>query len=76
MRVERIAKAFHESYERLAPDFGYKTRKASAKPWEDVSQQNRDLMAAVVQDLLDQGVIQKRPPPIKPGHGRDLWEKP
>jgi hypothetical protein len=49
---ENIARAFHETYERLAPEFGYETREASAKPWSDVPQQNKDLMIAVVQDLF------------------------
>lgn len=53
-----IAKAFHESYERQAPAYRYKTREASAVPWEDVPQQNKLLMVAVVADLLDKGVIQ------------------
>lgn len=55
--AEMIAKAFHESYERQAPDYGYKTRESSAKPWEEVPDQNRDLMRAVVQDLLDRNII-------------------
>lgn len=54
---DRIAQAFHEAYERLAPDFGYKTREASAKPWEQVPENNRALMAAVVRSLLDNGII-------------------
>ena len=57
MTAEQIAQAFHEAYERLAPDFGYKTREASAKPWDDVPEQNRSLMIAVVQALIDSGVI-------------------
>jgi len=52
-----VAQAFHESYERLAPEHGYETREASAKPWEDVPEQNRGLMIATVQALLDGGVI-------------------
>lgn len=56
-QAESIAKAFHESYERQAPQHGYQTREASAKPWEQVPEQNRKLMCAVVQDLLDSGVI-------------------
>lgn len=55
--AERIAKAFHESYERQAPNHGYETREASAKPWEEVPAQNRGLMIAVVEDLLEQEVI-------------------
>jgi hypothetical protein len=54
---ERIARAFHEAYERLAPEFSYRTREASAVPWEDVPQQNRDLMIATVGDLLARGII-------------------
>jgi hypothetical protein len=55
--AEQIAQAFHETYERLAPDFGYETREASAKPWAEVPEQNRSLMVAVVQALIDAGVI-------------------
>ena len=54
---ENIAKAFHETYERLAPSFGYKTREASAVPWDQVPEQNRNLMTAVVADLVERGVI-------------------
>ena len=55
--AEVIAQQFHEAYERLAPLFNYSTRKASAVPWADVPDTNRRLMIAVVQDLLDRGVI-------------------
>jgi hypothetical protein len=54
---EGIAQAFHETYERLAPDFGYKTREASAVEWPDVPENNRGLMIAVVTDLVNRGVI-------------------
>ena len=46
--VEQMARAFHETYERLAPSFGYETRKASAAPWEQVPENNRKLMIATV----------------------------
>lgn len=55
--AERIARAFHESYERLAPEHGYETREASAKPWAQVPLQNRRLMTAVVRDLIEQGFV-------------------
>ncbi len=60
MTAEQIAQAFHETYERLAPDFGYKTREASAKPWAEVPEQNRSLMIAVVRALLDADIITTR----------------
>jgi len=49
---EHLAKAFHEAYERLAPSFGYKTREASAVPWEDVPEANRRLMTAVCSEVV------------------------
>ena len=52
--ADRLARLFHETYERYAPDFGYETRKDSAVPWEDVPQQNKDLMVAVADHVLDQ----------------------
>ena len=54
---ENVARAFHEAYERLAPDHGYETRKESAVPWDEVPEQNRALMVAVVADLFERGVI-------------------
>jgi hypothetical protein len=56
--AREIAKAFHEAYEELAPQHGYQTRKASAKPWEDVPDSNKALMIATVRKLLDDGVIE------------------
>lgn len=50
--AEALAQRFHETYERLAPSFGYETREASAKPWADVPDQNKRLMVAVCAELL------------------------
>lgn len=50
--AERLARRFHEAYERLAPSFGYETRPDSAVPWEQVPQQNRALMIAVCAEIL------------------------
>lgn len=49
---EDVARYFHEAYERLAPSFGYETRKASAVPWADVPEPNRSLMVAVAGEVL------------------------
>jgi len=57
MDGENLAMQFHEAYERLAPEFGYVTRQASQKPWEEVPLNNRALMSAVCQELLDNGII-------------------
>ena len=50
---ERIARMFHEAYERLAPSFAYETREASAMPWAEVPENNRRLMTAVVVEISD-----------------------
>ncbi len=57
VKAEPIAREFHDTYERLAPDHGYKTREASAVAWDQVPQANRSLMIATVADLLGRGVI-------------------
>ena len=49
---EDIARKFHEAYERLAQEFGYETRKASAVPWENVPEPNRSLMIAVAGEVF------------------------
>src|SRR5690554_1417082 len=50
--VDRLARMFHENYERLAPSFGYETRRESAVPWDEVPEQNRSLMRATVAAAL------------------------
>ncbi len=55
--VEHIAAQFHELYELLAPRYHYRTRTDSAKPWAEVPMNNRNLMVAVIWELLDRGVI-------------------
>lgn len=45
--AERWARMFHDAYELAAPLFGYETREASRKPWDQVPENNRALMTAV-----------------------------
>lgn len=49
--AERLARRFHETYEQLAPQFGYATRRESAVPWEQVPEANRKLMTAVCEEI-------------------------
>lgn len=49
---EQLAKKFHTTYERLASNHGYKTRKDSAVDWADVPENNKSLMIAVAAELL------------------------
>ena len=57
--AHEIAREFHESYERLAPQYGYETREETAVPWSEVPEDNKLLMVGVVADLLDKGVIRQ-----------------
>jgi hypothetical protein len=52
----RLARQFHETYERLAPEFGYETRAESAVPWDEVPDNNQSLMVAVCRELLRSGL--------------------
>lgn len=52
-----IAQSFHDTYEALAPSFGYKTRSASAVAWRNIPEANRALMVATCTELLRMGVI-------------------
>lgn len=52
MTADDLARLFHDTYERLAPDYQYETRKASAVPWDDVPEPNRSLMVAVAGEVL------------------------
>lgn len=51
---ELLARLFHEAYERLAPDFGYRTRQESAVPWADVPETNRRLMISICASVVVQ----------------------
>lgn len=53
--AEALARFFHDAYERLAPEFAYQTRKASAVAWEDVPDNNRLLMIATAQEVIAAG---------------------
>ena len=52
MNKEQLAQRFHETHEKIAPQFNYETRKASAKPWSDVTENNKKLMIAVAGSVL------------------------
>lgn len=52
--AEAVAQLFHETYERLAPEYNYQTRTASAVPWSHVPANNRELMIAVAEHVLSQ----------------------
>jgi len=57
--VEALARRFHDTYERLAPDHGWQTQESTrAKPWEEVPEHNRQLMLATIEALLDDGSIE------------------
>ncbi len=52
MKAEDLARLFHTAYEKLAPDYGYKTREESAVDWDNVPDDNRKLMIATCGVIL------------------------
>jgi hypothetical protein len=52
MSPEEMARKFHETYEHLAPMYGYKTRKGSRVAWEDLSEPLRQLMVATCREII------------------------
>ena len=61
MQAEQLAELFHETYERLAPSFGYETRKESSVPWSDVPANNKSLMIAVAREVLAEVKAEEQP---------------
>lgn len=56
-QANRLAKRFHELYEELAPQFNYKTRRASAVVWEQVPENNKRLMTEVCKRILQEKAV-------------------
>jgi hypothetical protein len=52
MTAEELARLFHETYERLAPEYQYETREDSAVPWDEVPEDNKALMIATCTEVL------------------------
>jgi len=51
-----IAKRFHETYERLAPSYGWTTNAATACEWERLPHANRELMTHVVNVVVTEAL--------------------
>lgn len=51
--IEQVARAFHDTYEQLAPHYGYTTRKESAVPWDQLPDNLRALMTRTVSYLVE-----------------------
>jgi hypothetical protein len=52
MTAEELAQLFHETYERVAKEVGYKTRDESAVPWEQVPEDNKRVMITTAAEVL------------------------
>lgn len=53
MEAEQLAELFHATYEQLAPEFGYETREGSKGDFTSVPENQRKLMVAVSQTILN-----------------------
>lgn len=56
--VVEIAKQFHTTYESFAPHHGWETQRRSRVVWDEVPEENKTLMMAVVNKLLIDGIIE------------------
>lgn len=54
---EELAKMFHGTYERLAIEHEYRTREESRTNWENLPEQNKQLMMATCKEIIDMLVI-------------------
>jgi len=52
MRAEELARAFHNTSERLAPVYGVSTEDETPIAWEDLPEQERTLMIATATEIL------------------------
>jgi hypothetical protein len=57
MNGKQLAKLFHETYERLAPDYGYLTRKETKQ--FDENTPNGKLMIATCSEILNNPIAQQ-----------------
>jgi hypothetical protein len=55
---EYLARRFHEIYEELAPQYNYETRKESAVSWDNVPENNKNLMIAVCNEICHEFKIE------------------
>lgn len=53
MAPYELARFMHDTYERLAPEFGYVTRPESAVPWRNVPIANKRLMINVASEVIE-----------------------
>lgn len=49
--LKTIAKQFHKTYERLAVEYGWKSQESCQVPFEQLPEENRELMLAVVREV-------------------------
>ena len=70
MTAEGLAKIFHSTYERLAPQYGHTTNRATAVPWDQMPEKQKQLMLAVCTEVLRQiDRYSKCPDCGRPAHG-------
>ena len=74
--AEDLARTFHRVYEKLAPKYGYKTKRKTRKDWHRLPENNKKLMIAVAWVILNK--YPKKPQVTEEWieeKARELWEK-
>ena len=72
MTSHELAVLFHSTYERLAPAFGWRTKKGCNVPFDRLPERNKALMIATCQTVLnalqEQGAVPVQPPTAAARH--------
>jgi hypothetical protein len=69
--AHELATFFHDTYEMLAPDFGWTTSAGCVVPFDDLPDENRLLMLEVCERVLQEfgGWVRKPEPPTREPEG-------
>ncbi len=65
MTAEQLANRFHDLYEEMASQYGYETRRDSSVEWENVPDNNKQLMIAVCRRILEENEFLSNRPEIE-----------
>jgi len=52
LTAEKLARKFHDEYERLAPEFGWKSQESCRKGFDELPESNRELMVEVARQVI------------------------
>ena len=54
--VDSLARMFHDSYERIAKEVGWKTQESCKVEFDDLPEENKQVMLRTVGEVVDNGI--------------------